>query len=263
MVVFRLRSLLARQRPTDRRRGLAGRTVLAGNARPAGRSCQACRMKWLTYLAILTALNGVGAEPKERPRLAAGAAGDDRRPSVSEDRSDRDLAAFADNGSFQAYLQAKSRRPVGLEAIPEVAAAKSEKAGTEKLAARGKDLATRSSAVVADADVLVLPKMEITAEKMTKLKAQLAELASRQALEERIAAKAAEPSMLDSILNPPFLRLGGYSSSASAALARKRFEVLDWIKVLTLSLAETKTPEDKKRIQADIDALNEMTRKWP
>jgi hypothetical protein len=166
--------------------------------------------------------------------------------------------------SFQAYLQARSRRPVGLEAVPEVAAAKSEKDGAEKLAARGKDPATRSSAAVAgDADVLVLPKMEITAEKMTKLKTQLAELASRQALEERIAAKAAEPSMLDSILNPPFLRLGGYSSSASAALARKRLEVLDWIKVLTLSLEETKTPEDKKRIQADIDALNEMTRQWP
>jgi hypothetical protein len=212
-------------------------------------------MQRLLLLALLTTIVCQGAEPRERPRLAPGAAG-------ADSRSDRALASEPGDGSLESYLQGKSRRPVGLEAVPEVAAARSDKVA-EKQAVAAKASSTGAAGVATtDPDVLVLPKMEVTAEKITKLRAQLAELADRQALEERIAARAAEPSLLETILNPPFLRLGSYSSSASAALAQKRLEVLDWVKLLTLSLDLAKTPEERKRIQADIDGLNEITRHW-
>lgn len=222
-------------------------------------------MKRLLLLALLTVIACRGAEPKARPRLAPGAAGDadTRPPGKSEARSDRDAASQAGDGSFESYLQARSRRPAGLEAVPAVAAARTEKTVAGKPAAVAKESSPGPARLDSTgADVLVLPKMEVTAEKMTKLRVQLAELEARQAQEERLAAKAAESSVLDSILNPPWLRLGGYSGQASAALARKRIEVLDWVKLLTFSLEEAKTPEEKKRIQADIDGLNEIMRHW-
>jgi hypothetical protein len=223
-------------------------------------------MKRLLLLALLTVVACEGAEPKARPRLAPGVAGDaDVRPAgKSEARSDRDAASQASDGSFESYLQARSRRPAGLEAVPAVAASRSQKTGAEKPAAAAKESSPGPARLdsTGAADVLVLPKMEVTAETMTKLRVQLAELEARQAQEERLAAKAAESSVLDSILNPPWLRLRGYSGQASAALARKRIKVLDWVKLLTFSLEEAKTPEEKKRIQADIDGLNEIMRHW-
>jgi hypothetical protein len=213
-------------------------------------------MKRLLLLALLTVIDGGATEPKERPRLPPGATASPGRPASSE------ASAAAEGGSFKAFLQAKDRRPVGLEAAPEVVAARAEQVAEKQAAAAKTGSPGTNGVETTDPDVLVLPKMEVTAERVTKLKAQLAELESRQALEDRIAARAAETSWLESILNPPFLRLGGYSSEASAALARKRLEVLDWVKLLTLSLNEAKTPEERVRIQADIDGLNEITRKW-
>lgn len=213
-------------------------------------------MKRLLLLALLTALAGSAAEPKERPRLPPSTAANPGRPVAG------DVSAAAEGGSFEAFLQAKSRKPAGLEAVPEVAAARAEKVAEKQAAAAKAGTPGTSGPERTDPDVLVLPKMEVTAERVTKLKAQLAELESRQALESRIAARAAEPSWLETILNPPFLRLGSYSSEASAALAKKRTEVLDLVQVLTLALDQAKTPEERARIQADIDGLNEMTRKW-
>ncbi|RXK54969.1 hypothetical protein ESB00_03460 [Oleiharenicola lentus] len=213
-------------------------------------------MKRLLLLALLTVIDGGAAEPKERPRLPPGATASPGRPASGE------ASAAAEGGSFKAFLQAKDRRPVGLEAAPEVVAARAEQVA-EKPAAYAKPGSPGTNGVgTTDPDVLVLPKMEVTAERVTKLKAQLAELESRQALEDRIAARAAEPSWLERFLNPPFLRLGGYSSEASAALAKKRTEVLDLVKVLTLALDQAKTPEERIQIQTDIDGLNEMTRHW-
>ncbi len=213
-------------------------------------------MNRLLLLALLTVTSGSAAEPRERPRLPPSTAASPGRAQAGE------VSAPAEGASFEAFLQAKSRRPAGLEAAPEVAAARAEKVAAKQAAAAKAGTPGTTGTDTTDPDVLVLPKMEVTAERMTKLKAQLAELESRQALEDRIAARAAEPSWLETILNPPFLRLGSYSSEASAALAKKRTEVLDLVKVLTLSLGEAKTPEEKARIQADIDGLNEMTRKW-
>ncbi len=213
-------------------------------------------MKRLLLLALLTAMAGSAAEPKERPRLPPTATASPGRPASGE------TSAAAEGGSFNAFLQAKSRRPAGLEAAPDVVAARAERVAEKQAAAAKPGSPGTTGAETTDPDVLVLPKMEVTAERVTKLKAQLAALESRQALEDRIAARAAEPSWLESFLNPPFLRLGSYSSEASAALAKKRTEVLDLVKVLTLALDLAKTPEEKARLQADIDGLNEMTRKW-
>lgn len=219
-------------------------------------------MKRLLLLALLTVIGCGAAEPKERPRLPPAAASTRVRAEPRQGPASREVAD-ATGGSLETFLQAKARRPVGLEAAPEVVAARSDKATAEKQAAAAKvGSPGMKGAEATDPDVLVLPKMEVTAERVTKLKAQLAELEDRQALEERIAARAAEPSVLEAILNPPFLRLGGYSGGASAALAQKRLEVLDWVKLLTLSLDLARTPEDKKRIQAEIDGLNEIMRHW-
>jgi hypothetical protein len=111
----------------------------------------------------------------------------------------------------------------------------------------------------AEAEVLVLPKIEVTAKKGTKLEAQLAEIDQQQRSEE----KNTKPTWLDSILNPPFINLGGASWDSRAAIARRRVEVLGWVKLLTFSLHEAKTPEEKARIQADIDGLKEIMRNWP
>lgn len=219
-------------------------------------------MKRLLIFALLTVISGAATEPRERPRLAPGSIGETARPDGGEARQDRAFASDPGDGSFQSFLQARSRRPVGLEAVPEVVAARAEKAVEKQAAATKTGSSGMTGPETTDREVLVLPKMEVTAEKVTKLKAQLVELEARQATEERIAARAAETSVLEMILNPPFLRLGGYSSDASAALARKRLEVLGWVKLLTLSLAEARTPEEKRRIQTDIDGLNEMTRQW-
>ena len=215
-------------------------------------------MKRLLLLALLTVIGCGAAKPKERPRLPPVAASSPTRAESGQSPASREVADAA-GGSWETFLQAKSRRPVGLEAAPEVAAARAEKSAEKQtVAAKAGSPGTATT----DPNVLVLPKMEVTAEKITKLKAQLAELEDRQALEERITARAAEPSWLESFLNPPFLRLGGYSSEASAALAQKRLEVLDWVKLLTLTLDQAKTPEERKRIQNEIDGLNEITRKW-
>ncbi|MDQ5977337.1 MAG: hypothetical protein QG602_309 [Verrucomicrobiota bacterium] len=219
-------------------------------------------MKRLLLLALLTVIHSGAAEPRERPRLPPGAAGSPGRPEEGGRQTTGELAEPTGDGSFQGFLSARSRRPVGLDAAPEVAAARAEKSAEKQAVAAKAGSAGTAGTEATDPDVLVLPKMEVTAEKVTKLKAQLAELESRQALEDRITARAAKPSWLESFLNPPFLRLGPYSSEASAALAQKRLEVLDWVKLLTLSLDQAKTPEERARIQADIDGLNEITRKW-
>jgi hypothetical protein len=110
----------------------------------------------------------------------------------------------------------------------------------------------------ADSEVVILPKVEVTAQRRTKLEVLLAEIEAQQKSEE----KAAETTVLDSILNPPFLNLGGASGNARAAAARRRIEVLGWVKLLTMSREEAKSPEEKARIKAQIDMLKDIMRSW-
>lgn len=216
-------------------------------------------MKVRSCLLLLLVVIGCAgaAEPKARPRLTP--------PVVSEVKREAAQPAL-DAGSaphflsFDDFLQAEARRPVGLEAVRETSAARSEAGSTENKGQTSKDSQpTPSRPDPGGAEVLVLPKVEITAERMTKLEAQLAGIDQQQRGEE----KTSETTVLDTILNPPFLNLGGGSPNARAAMARRRIEVLRWVTILTISLGEAKTPGDKARIQADIDGLKDITRKWP
>lgn len=200
-------------------------------------------------------------EPKARPRLTP--------PMVSEMK--REVAQPAlDAGStptfrtFDDFLQAAAQRPMGLEAVPEVVAARSETtAGAEQKGTAAKDSSrTPPRADATGGEVLVLPKMEVTAEKMTKLKAQLAALEANQSWEVSSAEAWEHRTVVDAILNPPFIKLGGYSGSGRVATARRRVELLNWVRILRISQEEAKTPADKARIQADIDGITGIMRMW-
>jgi hypothetical protein len=139
-------------------------------------------------------------------------------------------------------------------------------AGSEKTGPSSEDSrAAPSRTEPGSGDILVLPKLEINAERLTKLEARLAALEAQQSWEES-SAKAWETRTetsiaMDAILNPPFLK-GSYSASGRAALARQRVEMARWMRILEISLEEAKTPADKARIQADINSLNDITRYW-
>ena len=197
------------------------------------------------------------AEPKARPRLTPPIA-DQVKMAVVRDPSD--TPGFR---SFDSYLQTQARRPVGLEAVPEVAAARSEAAEAKKQATAAPD--SSPPLVQTDpgrAEILVLPKVEVTSKRLTELQKELAALEANQAWESRSAEAWENTTVLGAILNPPFLKLGGYSSSGHAAVARRRVELLTWVKILTISLEEAKTPEEKARIRADIDGIKDIMRNW-
>lgn len=106
----------------------------------------------------------------------------------------------------------------------------------------------------ADPEVVVLPKLEVIEKKRTRLDAQVAEIEKQQKREE----ESSEPTLLDSILNPSFL--GGASAKARASGSKRLVEVMDWERLLLLSLHEAKSPEEKARIKNDIDLLKGMLR---
>lgn len=102
--------------------------------------------------------------------------------------------------------------------------------------------------------VVVLPNVEVTAKKHRELDTQLSEIERRQVHEE----EAAVPTLLDSFLNPGFLR--GSSAKARATAAQHRVEALDWQRILLISLEEAKTPEERARIKSDIALIKGLTK---
>ena len=214
-----------------------------------------------SVLFLLAGICCAGAvEPKARPRLPPTAAREDTREAARKARPARESGFTPGFRSFDDFLQAESRRPVGLEAFREIPAARTEAGEADDKGQTSKD--TNPSPSRTDPDILVLPKVEITAERLTKLETQLAALEANQSWETSSAEAWDHRTVVDAILNPPFLKLGSYSGSGRAALARKRAGVLDWVRVLTISLEEAKTPADKARIQADIDGLKDIMRMW-
>jgi hypothetical protein len=106
-----------------------------------------------------------------------------------------------------------------------------------------------------DPEIVALPRIEVTARKATPLDTRLAQLERASRREER----ASEPSWLDAILNNPVISIfGGANAKARAAEARSRVEMMDWERILILSLEEKKTPEERARILADIALLKGM-----
>ena len=214
----------------------------------------------LLWLLLAATCGAETAEPKPRPRLSPAVV------AVEKKRETAQLAVEAGTTpsfrSFDDFLQAEARRPVGLDAVPQVSAARSA-AGVEKKELAAKDSPPSPAGMeAASGDVLVLPKMEVNAARLTKLQEQLAALTANQSWEESSAEAWDHRTVVDAILNPPFLRLGGYSGSGRAAVARQRVELLRWVKVLQISQEEAKTPADKARIQADIDGIKDIMRMW-
>ena len=201
------------------------------------------------------------AEPKVRPRLPPGSAGEEKREASREFRSILEPGNSIGFRSFDDYLQAESRKPVGLDAFREPPEIRAATDGTEKNGPASADPSAAPSPT--DPDILVLPKVEITAERIKKQAAQLAALSADESWETKSAEAWEERTVLDSILNPPFLRLGGYSANAHAAAARRRADLLHWVRVLVISLEVAKTPAEKARIQGDIDGIKDIMRQWP
>jgi hypothetical protein len=204
------------------------------------------------------ALGWAGAtEPKPRPRL---------EPTIgSELKRDATQPAPADGRvwSFDDFLQAGARRAVGLDVYREPRATPAKAEDAEKTSKAAQDLGTPSpEAVTTSGDVLILPKIEITAQRLTKLREKLAALEANQSWESSSAEVWDKKTAVDAFLNPSWLRLGPYSAEASAAAARQRVEALRWVRLLTLALWEAKTPEDRARIQADIDEITGIMRFW-
>jgi len=203
------------------------------------------------------------AVPKPRPRLPPVVVSEVKQEAAQPALDAGSAPSFR---SFGDFLQAKSRRPVGLEAVPEVAAARAEAARTAKAGQDAKGSPGSSQAYVAGADVLVLPKIEVTVERLTKLEKELAALEANQSWETSSAeaweTRSETSKVVDAILNPSFFRLGGYSAAGRAYTARQRVELLRWVRVLRISLEEAKTPADKARIQADIEGLWDIMRWW-
>jgi hypothetical protein len=219
----------------------------------------------LARSSVLVLLGGIccagAALPKARPRLPPAVVSEVKREGAQPAGDAGSAPGFR---SFEDFLQAQARRPVGLEAVPEVAAARSEAAAAEQKAPAAKDSSPAPPRTDATGgEILELPKMEVTTGKMTKLKAQLAALEANQSWETSSAEAWDNSTVVDAILNPPFLKLGGYSARGRAAAARRRVDMLNWVRVLTISLAEAKTLADKVRIQADIDGIKDIMRMSP
>lgn len=195
------------------------------------------------------------AEPRERPRLAPQEAGEKHQEVDAEPRMAQQSLFAPRFRSFESYLQAEARRPVGLEAVRE---------NSGNGAARSRDAnpaaARKDAAVATGAEVLVLPTVEITAKKVPDAMIQLADIESQV----RSGEKASEETWLDSILNPALLPalLGGETAKARAARAKRRAEVLGWEKVLLLSFEMENSPAEKARIKADVEMLNTILRSW-
>lgn len=118
----------------------------------------------------------------------------------------------------------------------------------------------KEGAEATDPEVLVLPTLEVTAQKLTELEARVHEIDKRQRSEE----KAMTATWVDEMLDLPVIRLiFGGSAESRAATAKARVEVLRWERVLRAARELAKTPEEKAQIDADIRLLAEMTRYWP
>lgn len=188
--------------------------------------------------------SGAESEPLVGPRSAPQAEGwPETRPAAATNRVMRIPRLSRE------IMQVESLRPTGQTAASGVESA--PKAPRPQPAGQG---------VAHDpgSEVMILPEMEVTARKETALGVKLAEIDRQQ----RSLAKDTEPSWLDSLLNPSFFSLGGASANTRAATARRRLEVLGWVRAMTISLEQAKSPEEQARIQADIDGLKEIMRSW-
>jgi len=105
--------------------------------------------------------------------------------------------------------------------------------------------------------VIVLPKVVVEAERITKLKQDLATQDHLIAQE----TKCTEPTVLDNVLNAPIISFfGGASSKARAAAARHRVEVMGWERIVLIAIAEAKTEKEKDEWREMLREMHDFRR---
>lgn len=210
-------------------------------------------MKGRLFFSLLLAVVGCAgkAEPRERPRLAPQVGQVENQAAGGESPSEREPAVTPLFRSFESFLQAEARRPVGLGPL------RASSAMEPATPRAGQPASSPLQPVNAtEGEVLILPTVEVTTKKVPAVAARLADLESQL----RSGDKASVETWLDSFLNPVFLF--GESAKARAARAKRRGEVLGWQKIMLLALELEKSPEEKARIEADLELLNTMLRSW-
>jgi hypothetical protein len=103
-----------------------------------------------------------------------------------------------------------------------------------------------------DPEILVLPKVEVTAPKATDtpFEKRLEQLDQEQAWEEQNT----KLSWLETFLN------GAAFANARTAQARERVEIMNWERMLLVALLGAKTDEERAKIRAEIALCKAMRR---
>jgi len=99
-------------------------------------------------------------------------------------------------------------------------------------------------------EVLILPKVEVTAPKVTPFEKKLEELDEETAWEER----STKLSWLEALLN------GKGFANARVKRARERVEIMSWERLLLVALVAAKTDEERKKIREEIRMFKAMRR---
>ena len=102
-----------------------------------------------------------------------------------------------------------------------------------------------------DPEVLVLPKVEVTAPKLTPFEKKLEELDQAQAWEEQ----GTKLSWLEALLN------GKGFANARVKQAQDRVEMMRWERIMFIALLTAKTDEERKQIREEIKAFQDL-RRW-
>ena len=101
-----------------------------------------------------------------------------------------------------------------------------------------------------DPEILELPKMEVTAPKLTPFEKQLERLDEERAWEER----STELSWLEALLN------GKGFANARVKRAKERVEIMNWERMLFVALLGAKTEEERKQIREEIEMFKALRR---
>jgi hypothetical protein len=101
-----------------------------------------------------------------------------------------------------------------------------------------------------DPEILILPKVEVTAPEITPFEKQLEQLDHEQAWEER----STKLSWLEALLN------GKAFANARTERAKARVEIMNWERMLLIALVGAKTDEERAQIRSEIRMFKAMRR---
>ena len=101
-----------------------------------------------------------------------------------------------------------------------------------------------------DPEIFVLPKVEVTAPVLTPFEKQLERMDEEQAWEER----STKLSWLEALLN------GKAFANGRIKRAKERVEVMNWERLLFVSLLAAKTDEERKQIRQEMEMFKDLRR---